>query len=469
MNYSNSEFQLQKTKFNITISQLRSHHFIDIDTFNTNLFVTLYNQSVSVTNNTISKQNYCNYQYQVNENGYIIPEYDDEECIFSCAESLPWLNESTVSRLLDQHLRLTIQRCQDNKPLFDCIISFSVKERLFVVSHHLENAPLPRQNSENEHLSRKVKYDFLKKDKKQGTNQGTYHLKKTRSDQKFIFVTFGEKENPSTNRFDLNFPPTLNLVVNGMGPLKQRSELNFDSLDIFAHRKGQHLLNQENIEIDEEDTELMNLGGLDPMSDNEQEIHVEEAEGHTSHHTLEKEELEKTCNLVEKMHDSTIKEEPPSNVSHLSKLGRYFDFSQHRTAQDHSIFENSTSSSLVQPQHPSIPVITQPVTFYSHDTNETVLVTATKEKNSNLTRIHKRVPHTPKAVIDCHEPKPLTEIYNSFDNSQKLLSEHKEIFAQQQKNGALGMIDMNMYEEIRKDAPSTDAIMVGNRKLIINL
>ncbi|KAG2373042.1 hypothetical protein C9374_012888 [Naegleria lovaniensis] len=453
LNYSNSEFKLLKTKFNITISQLRSHHFIDIDTFNTNLFVTLYNQSV-------------------NENGYIIPEYDDEEYIFSCSESLPWLNESTVNSLLDQHLRLTIQRCQDNNPLFDCVISFSVKERLFVVSHHLDNAPLPRHNSEKEHTSRKVKYEFLRKDKHQRALNPDSHtvMNKKTSDRKFIFVTFGEKEHPSTNRFDLNFPPTLNLVVNGMGPLKHRSELSMDSSDIFAHRKQQHAMNNSTVEIDEEDTELRNLDGWDPTTDNEHEVHVEFEEGHTSH-SPENEEAEQVRNetTLESMNATAMNDESSSKMSHINNskpLKRYFDFSQHRTQEASA----NTTSLLVQPQHPLIPVITQPITFYSQDTNQTILVTSTKEKNANITKIQKRMPHTSKAVIDCHEPKPLAELYHSsLDNSQKLLSEHKHIFVQQQKSGALGMIDMNMFEEIRKDAPSTDAIMIGDRKLSVAL
>lgn len=223
-------------------------------------------------------------------------------------------------------MRITIHDCQDlSFPVFDFIVSFSEKERLFIVSHHLTDAPHAHQPSENNQMysEREAKYEFLKKPKFQPKQDMAEHLQYHDQPRQFLFVTFGDKDSPSSNRFDLKYTPTINLV-----PYSRKSYLSnrivSPTRSIFrSPEKKKEIV----ADISFDDTELMNLESSPiPYKDVQEE----------------------TLSSVATEMDNHIK------LPKSRDTKRYYDFSKSKKAIPYVSSYKPSDAELVAPDNPSI-------------------------------------------------------------------------------------------------------------------
>ena len=302
-----------------------------------------------------------------------------------------------------------------------------------MVSQDLQDAPTQDVSAKEDDdsfisQSRKLKYDFIRKkptieELRQQEHKEDLFRTTPKKSKKYLFISFGDIHTDTPERFDVDYPPTLNFVVNDLPVLKQRSF----SPPVFA---PSHKVQIE-VECHKDDHELQMIDAKyqhDPSEDSDF-IHVND------------------------------KDYILPFPKHSQK--RYFDFSKAR--KNHSI----VISPLANPKNSTIKPVIDPITTYSLDLKKTIRIISDKNKNMVAFTNQKRLPHQPAPVIDCHESLAPTIKFHALDNSQKLLREQLKVFKEQQKGGALEMVEESYYDELRKDTPSTDLVRVGDKTLSI--
>ncbi|KAL9655742.1 hypothetical protein ABK040_004970 [Willaertia magna] len=119
INFSNSNYQIKKSKFNLNITQLKS-----INSKNSNY------QTITINNLTLNN----NYFLNINEED--INNNTNLE-IFYLPIILPWIGEDNCELLLNQYFNLILNSNNGNIKLLNCIISFNKLDKLIIVNNEL--------------------------------------------------------------------------------------------------------------------------------------------------------------------------------------------------------------------------------------------------------------------------------------------------------------------------------------------